>query len=274
MFPGIDGFHWAFGHVLFLTLFFAVVLTISATIASAVMKTVNDFRSHKAAELCWKSHFSKVPDSSKRCRHELAGRVISRTCDNNFDCRTCKNYSHFAVLPASGNAHPCGLDFPDDRLYHRGHTWVKTVEDGNLLVGLDSLAECLIGDPDSVRMPDLGDEIEANQTAWRIRKNGAEISVRAPIEGTILEVGGPGKGWYLKMRPRSDLNDRVALRHLLRGPEVRGWISREMERLQIQLRTPDSAPALADGGVLLPHLMDSILEADWDAVLSDTFLTD
>ena len=28
MFPGIDGFHWTVGHVLFLMLFFAVALTI------------------------------------------------------------------------------------------------------------------------------------------------------------------------------------------------------------------------------------------------------
>jgi Glycine cleavage H-protein len=272
MFPGIDGFHWAFGHVLFLVLFFAVALTIAVTIASAVMKTVDDFRSHKAAMLCWNAQFAELPASNRRCRHELAGRVISRTCDNSFDCRTCENYSHFAVLPASGNARPCGLDFPDDRLYHRGHTWVKTVEDGNVLVGLDSLAECLIGHPDSVRMPAPGDEIDANQTAWRMKKNGTEISVRAPIEGTIVEVGGPGKGWYLKMRPRFGLNDRVALRHLLRGPEVRGWISRELERLQIQLRTPGTAPTLADGGAILPNLMDSIPEADWDAVIADTFL--
>lgn len=272
MFPGIDGFHWAFGHVLFLMLFFAVALTIAVTVASAVMKTVDDFRSHKAASLCWNVQFAELPVSSRRCRHELAGRVISRTCDNGFDCRTCEKYSHFAVLPVSGNGRPCGLDFPEDRLYHRGHTWVKPVEDGNVLVGLDSLAEHLIGAPDSVRLPEPGQEIDANQTAWRMRKNGTEISVHAPIEGTIVEVGGPGKGWYLKMRPRLDLNDRVALRHLLRGPEVRGWISRELERLQIQLRTPDSAPALADGGVLLPNLMDSIAEADWDAVIADTFL--
>ena len=61
--------------------------------------------------------------------------------------------------------------FPEDRLYHRGHTWVKPVEDGNVLVGLDSLAEHLIGAPDSVRLPEPGQEIDANQTAWRMRKN-------------------------------------------------------------------------------------------------------
>ena len=35
MFPGIDGFHWTLGHVLFLSLFFAVALTILITVASA-----------------------------------------------------------------------------------------------------------------------------------------------------------------------------------------------------------------------------------------------
>ena len=32
MFPGIDGFHWSFGHVLFLGLFFAIALTIAGTL--------------------------------------------------------------------------------------------------------------------------------------------------------------------------------------------------------------------------------------------------
>jgi hypothetical protein len=40
----------------------------------------------------------------------------------------------------------------------------------------------------------------------------------------------------------------------------------------MQLRTPNTPPALADGGVLLPELMDAVPEADWDTVLSDTFL--
>ncbi len=62
------------------------------------------------------------------------------------------------------------------------------------------------------------------------------------------------------------------MRHLLRGPEVDGWLSREMERLQIQLRPPNTAPSLADGGILLPNLMDSIPQADWDTALADTFL--
>jgi hypothetical protein len=272
MFPGIDGFHWTLGHVLFLSLFFAVALTILITVASAAWRTNRDFRCARAIDLWWRSQFAELPVSDRRCRHELAGRVLSRTCDNAFDCRHCDKYSQFAVLPATGNVGSLGLAYPDDRYYHRGHTWVKPEEDGTVSVGLDELAAHLLGTPDSVRLPEGGHELEVNQTAWRMKKNGREIEVRAPIEGTIVGVGGAKQGWYLKIRPRLDVREPATLRHLLRGPEVHGWQSRELERLQLQLRSPNTAPALADGGVLMPDLMDAVPEADWDTVLADTFL--
>ena len=272
MFPGIDGFHWTFGHVLFLCLFFAVALTILATVASAAWRTGRDFRSRRAIDLWWRAEFADLPVADRRCRHELAGRVISRTCDNAFDCRNCEKYSNFAVLPATGNVGALGLDYSEHRLYHRGHTWVEAAEDGTVTVGLDELAVHLVGRPDFVDMPEIGDELDLNQTAWRMKKRGHEIQVRAPIDGTVAAVGGPDQGWYLKMRPRHDVHQTATLRHLLRGPEVHGWIARELERLQLHLRLPGSSPALADGGVLLPDLMNAVPEADWDTVLADTFL--
>jgi len=272
MFPGIDGFHWTFGHILFLCLFFAVALTIGITVARAVWRTAGDFRTHRASDFCWQADFAELPEAERRCRHQLAGRVISRTCDNAFDCRHCEKYSQFAVLPATGNLGSLGLDYPVDRFYHRGHTWVKPEDDDSVTVGLDELAAHLVGTPDAVRMPEVGEEIHLNQTAWTMKKNKREIRVHAPLEGTVLAVGTPKEGWYLKIRPRLDLRQPLTLRHLLRGPEVHGWITREMERLQLQLRAPNTPPTLADGGALLPDLMEALPEADWDSVLADTFL--
>jgi len=272
MFPGIDGFHWTANHVVFLVLFFTVVLTITATVGRAAWRTYSDFRGHRAIDLCWEMDFAELPEADRRCRHELAGRVISRTCDNQFDCRHCENYSHFAVLPTTGLTQDLGLDYPGDRLYHRGHTWVKPEADGTVSIGLDALAEHLIGKPDFVEPAGIGEELEVNQTAWHIRKNGHDIRVRAPLEGTIISVGGREDGWCLKMRPRLDVRDPKSLQHLLRGPEVHGWVSREVERLQLQLRPPGTQPTLADGGVLVDGLMDAVPASDWTTVLGDTFL--
>jgi glycine cleavage system H lipoate-binding protein len=273
MFPGVDGFHWTIGHVLFISLFFIVALTIATTVVAAVWRTVRDFRAHRAIEFCWKSEFAELPERERRCRHELAGRVTSRVCDNGFDCRQCDKYAQLAVLPERGIVHDLGVGYSNDRFYHRGHTWVKREEeDGTLAIGLDELAERLIGSPDSIQMPELGSEIEVNGSAWRMKKNGNEIRVRAPIDGTVVAVGGPKEGWYLKVRPRRDANDPATLRHLLRGAEVHGWLARELERLQVQLRPPNTAPSLADGGALVNDLMDAVPEADWGTVLADTFL--
>jgi Glycine cleavage H-protein len=272
MFPGIDGFHWAFGHILFLSLFFIVTLTIFTTVASALWRTARDFQTHQAVDLCWKSNFADLPIADRHCRHELAGRVISRTCDNAFDCRSCTKYSQFAVLPATGQFGSLGLDYSDTRYYHRGHTWVEPADDGTVTVGLDDLARHLVGEPDAIALPRAGYQLDLNQTAWRMKKNEKEILVRAPIEGEVIAVGGPKEDWFLKIRPRLDLMNPMTLRHLLRGPEVHGWLSREMERLQVQLRAPDTAPALADGGVLVPDLMNALPHSDWDSILADTFL--
>jgi glycine cleavage system H lipoate-binding protein len=244
MFPWVDGFHWSVGHIVFLSLFFAVVLTILSTLLSAVWRTASDFRTHRATDMCWRMNFAELPETERRCRHQLAGRVLSRICDNAFDCRHCLKYAEFAGL----RVHP--------------------ESDGTLTVGLDELAHHLIGRPDSVELPEKGSEIESNGVAWRMKKNGHEIRVHAPIDGTVVSTAGDEEGWYLKIRPRQPLD----LRHLLREGEVPGWLSSELDRLQLQLSASKAQPCLADGGTLMPELMDAIPAADWDTVLEATFL--
>ena len=135
-------------------------------------------------------------------------------------------------------------------------------------MGLDDLAEHLIGRPDAVELPEAGSEIEANGPAWRMRKGRQEIVVRAPLDGRVIETGSPAQGWYLKIAP----DGPPSLRHLLASGEIPAWLSKELERLQLQLSRPGTAPALADGGILMNGLMESMPEADWDTVLSATFL--
>lgn len=268
MFPWVDGFHWSPGHIIFLTLFAVVLLTIVSTFVRAIWRTASDFRTHRAAETCWRLNFAELPETERRCRHEFAGRVARRTCPNAFDCRHCAQYAEFASLPAKAISPEAGVSFSNDLLYHRGHTWVRPEKDGALTIGLDELAHHLIGDPDSVQLPSKGSEVESNGIAWRMMKNGHEIQVRAPMDGTVVATGGDKAGWYLKLRPHK-LAD---LRHLLRGAEVPGWLAGELDRLQLQFSTLGAQPTLADGGTLIPNLMDALPAADWDGVLAATFL--
>jgi len=268
MFPWVDGFHWTMGHIVFLSLFFAAVLVIGSTLVSALLWTASDFRSRRAAELCWRINFRELPEAERHCRHEFAGRAPSRVCDNAFDCRSCQNYAKYAALPGKDFSRNRGVHYSVNLLYHRGHTWVRPRGDGTCTIGLDEFASRLIGKPDTVDLPAKNTELVSDGVAWRMTKNGREIRVRAPLDGTVLSTGGPEHEWFLKIRPHEPLN----LRHLLSGAEVSGWLAAELDRLQLQLSAPNSAPCLADGGTLMPDLMDAVPQADWDAVLAATFL--
>jgi hypothetical protein len=162
MFPWNDGFHWAAGHIIFLSLFFAVVLTILTTFVAAIWHTVSEFRENRAARTCWKQTFEALPEEERRCRHQLAGRVLSRTCDNAFDCCHCEKYTKFAALPARIPSPNPGVDYSDKLLYHRGHTWVQPQEDGTFTIGLNEFAGHLIGKPDSMELPAKGNRLESN----------------------------------------------------------------------------------------------------------------
>jgi hypothetical protein len=268
MFPWVDGFHWSATHIIFLSLFFSAVAVILSTFLRAVWRSVSDFRAHRATEMCWKQNFAELPEAERRCRHQLAGRVASRICDNAFNCRECVNYSNFAGLPTNAPKNNVGVNYSSDLLYHRGHTWVRAEWDGTYVVGLDEFAIHLIGRPDKVELPPLFGEVESEGVAWRMRKNGHKIRVRAPLGGTVVSTGGPEKGWYLKVLPHGQPN----LRHLLTGPEVQGWLAAEIDRLQAQLSTPNIGACLADGGMLMSDLMDGEPKANWDTILASTFL--
>jgi len=268
MFPWVDGFHWTVMHVVFLTIFGLVLLTVFSTFAWSLFRTASDLRSHRASEVCWRDNFSQLPEAERHCRHELSGRIIHRICPNAFDCGHCELYEAFAAMPVPVRSLNAGVEYSDKLLYHRGHTWVLPENDGTFTIGLDAFAHHLIGQPDTFKFPRKGSDVQHNGIAWRMTKNGHEIRVRAPLDGTILAIGGPQFGWYLHVKPRNP----VDLRHLLQGPEVAGWLASEMDRLQIQLRAPDSPPALADGGSLMPELMDDAPDGNWDEVLAATFL--
>src|SRR5262249_29175028 len=153
----------------------------------ALRRTARDLKTGAASDICWHADFFELPESERRCRHELAGRVEHRICPNAFDCRRCPDYARFAALASVANTTTFGLNYPMDRFYHRGHTWVRAEEDGTYTVGLDDMAEHLIGTPDSVELPAPGWQLVTQGPAWEMTKNGREIRVRAPIDGTVVE---------------------------------------------------------------------------------------
>lgn len=188
---------------------------------------------------------------------------------------------------------------PLDRLYHRGHTWVKKSHDGTLAIGIDDFAKRIIGKADTVVLPKIGSELEVNGTGWFVEKNGIKIRILSPVEGKVIELGNgemanrrsgetenvpqrdpfgrgigesenrrDGDDFYIRVKPK----DGIDLRHLLKGAEIRAWIMREMERLETMLSSENVGISLADGGEMVNDLTKNYPEVDWDNVLGEMFL--
>jgi len=276
MLPGIHGFHWEAGHLIFVGLFLIVAIVIGATGLTAALRSGLNFRKKKAASIIWKHDFHDLPEAEKKCRHELDGLFQARICDRAFDCSSCPTHAKLlekgAVAPSAPVGQEttavAGLEVPLDRFYHRGHSWVQPQPDGTVTVGLDVFATAVFGRPDVVSFPKAGDHLQINGTAWRMTKNGREARVLSPVEGDVVETGCPDGEWYVRVRPQNEL---CANRQLLAGAEVAPWMNREFERLQVAL-SGATGPALADGGTVTENLAENCSKAEWDNACAALFL--
>lgn len=273
MFPGVDGFAWDAGHIIFLGAFFAVLAVIAATLVRTAMRAVRDDKPARAEAIRWHEDFSELPAGERRCRHELAGEIASRQCPNEFDCRHCAKHPEFvaqfgAPAPSAAVEEIAGLRLPLDRLYHRGHTWAKPEQDGTYTVGLDELGEAVVSRPDVIELPAPGARVRTNGTAWTARKGPDTLRFLSPLDGVVLETNGGEDGWRLRVKPEPGSKTT----HLLVGKEAVAWFRSEFQRLQEMLGDRTIGAALADGGVLVQDLDAACPTADWDAVRGSLFL--
>ena len=272
MFPWNYGFHWGTGTFIFLGAFYTVLVVVATTLLAALLRSRRAMRQERVESIRWHSDFHDLPAADRMCRHVLTGEFQSRECPHAFDCRECVTHNKLVEKHPAGAVREheeeiFGMAFPLDRFYHRGHTWAHLETDGTMTVGLDDLGKRLLGSPDAVDLPQPGMRVHANGTAFRVRKRDADVRVLSPVDGEVVETGGPQCPWYLRVRP-----EPLDVRHLLRGSEVRPWLMREMERLQLALSKEGAAPTLADGGVPVADIAAVYPETDWDAVCGEMFL--
>ena len=279
MFPWNYGFHFGAASYIFLGAFYTVLLVVATTLANALWRANRDLGKGKVEDIRWHSDFHDLSAADRPCRHVLTGEFTSRECPNAFDCRKCATHAKLIALHppvhAVGTANAAaaeifGMSFPLDRMYHRGHTWARPEADGTVTIGLDDLGARLIGTPDAVDLPAPGSHIQVNGTAFRVHKREADVRVLSPVDGEVVETGGIDRGFLLRVKP---IAGPIDMRHLLHDAEVKPWLMRELERLQLALTMEGATvPSLADGGVPVSDIAAAYPRTDWDAVCGEMFL--
>ena len=268
MLPFVYGFKWTPGYLIFLGIFYAVLMVIGATLAMALRRARLAHRARKAEAIRWHADFGDLAARDRACRHDIDGRMPGRVCQLGFDCRTCEKHAEVMKRPAPERAVAMNaVPVPLDRMYHRGHTWVQPQPDGTVLVGLDEMARRLTGKPGRTELPHPGALVQVNGTAWRMSRNGFAARVLSPVDGVVLETGGPERGWYLKVKPAN-----TNFRHLLEGSEAAAWMQRELDRVGMLLAVPATGATLADGGTLVEDAPAAMPDADWNTAWGALFL--
>jgi glycine cleavage system H protein len=237
---------------------------------------------------------SIVPEGARPCLWMSAGLVAWKLCDRDFDCDHCPlDAALHGAAPPEGHwrdeARPAeaALDFPDDRAYGGGHTWVRG-DAHRCRLGVDALAAALVARPRSVRLPPPGRELPAGGTAAEIEVAAGWLAVSSPLAGRIAAVNellsaAPerlardpyGEGWLLELEgeaPQPEPDDRGnggrrnGARRRRQFPGLRGAADHRLDtlhdlahfrrRIALHLLSGagDLGATLPDGGVPLTDL--------------------
>ena len=117
---------------------------------------------------------------------------------------------------------------PDNLRYLASHEWVKLEDDGTATVGISDYAQDLLGDIVFVELPEIGQQLGAEEEAAVVESVKAASDIYSPIGGKVIEINeklidepdvvnnSPYEdGWFFKIQP----NDVESLKNLLSSEE-------------------------------------------------------
>lgn len=79
------------------------------------------------------------------------------------------------------------MSLPEDLLYSKEHEWIKK-ENGNVRIGITAFAQDELGDIVFVELPEVGDELTADEPFGSVESVKTVSELYAPISGKVVEV--------------------------------------------------------------------------------------
>lgn len=165
-----------------------------------------------------------------------------------------------------------GIQVPTSDFLHRGHTWVALENAGRVRIGLDDFSQKVFGSVSKIKLPDVGEEIHADEPVLTLARQGKKAGVLAPLDG-VIEVVNPrvlgkpalahddpyGEGWLFVVSPT---NLKPNLEKMLFGQCNVAWIESETHRLLGMLETT-AGVTLPSGGALIDDIFGHYPQLGW-----------
>lgn len=163
------------------------------------------------------------------------------------------------------------------------HLWLTIDPSGRVKLGLDELAQRLLGPLEAVRFPSVGRRIARGETLFSIQIGDTELPIASPVTGVLNATQVPNGGivsdrtdpdaWIVTVEPER-MGEEI--RPLRLAEEAAAWLSNEFARLTEMLHGLHLRPAatLPDGGEPAAGLLRILRADDRDAVLRGFLLRD
>ena len=175
------------------------------------------------------------------------------------------------------------FSLPEGYHFHPGNSWAAQGDGDVLTVGLDDFTAQLVGVPEAIALPAVGDRVHQGETGWRVRAGDRTLAMVAPVEGEVIAVNRAvldaprlaaddpyGAGWLLKVRAP---NRPASLRNLLSGRLASVWMQHTGEWLRSMTGT-ELGVTMMDGGMPVRGFGRVLGPEEWKAVTSEFFLSD
>ena len=127
--------------------------------------------------------------------------------------------------------------YPEDYLYSKDHEWISA-QDSEGTIGITDYAQHELGDVVYVDLPEVGDNLEANEPFGSVESVKAVSEIFAPVSGEIIEVNSKlldspeminesphQQAWMVKVR----LSNPDELRGLLSAEEYEEYLEEQAE---------------------------------------------
>lgn len=177
-----------------------------------------------------------------------------------------------------------GFQVPVGRYYlHRGHAWALVEEDGQVRVGMDDFSQKILGPPDEVDLPEVGNVYYQDHVCMALVRQGHKAKVVAPVDGLIEEINQEvrrqphlvhddpyGAGWLFRVKPS---NLEYNLDNLYAGDKIAVWIDEESHRL-LNLMDSEIGVTLPSGGVIIDDVYGNFPKLGWRRLVKEFLLQD
>jgi glycine cleavage system H protein len=183
----------------------------------------------------------------------------------------CMIYKDRETRTSHGESHRGFLQRPDYYLHPR-HGWVSFADEtrSRAKVGIDDLAQKLLGKVDRISLPSEGTVVRENTVVVVLHSGSRSLKLAAPLDG-VVQATNPkvaadpslvnrspfDEGWLLSLSVTGD-----GYKRLLHGGSARSWFEWEVERLHRSF-LPSLGATAADGGESVADIGSRLDESQW-----------